>query len=354
MERLSTQTQLLYSELFQQGLRGLPLDKGSFVTKIINNKKYWYFQISIGSKKMQHSLGPDSEEVREKIKQEVELKKQEQSAIKNREELVSMLTRSQAVSINGEDGAVFSLLERSGLFLTGAALIGSHAFGVYSNMLGVKWKSELFRTTDIDICENKSISIGLIPKEINLKKEIINSNMGFFEVPALNNKQTSTSFKIRGSLLEVDILTPLIGKPSSSPVYIPSLKTYAEPVRYLDYLLKDIQPAVLIFGRGILVNVPSPAYYAIHKVVVSCCRPVAFQTKSLKDISQAEQLLDVLMTDRPGDIEIALEDIQSMPGKFGKLFFEGVAKLSDNIKKKLCQFDNYPTMEQEPTKKLKH
>lgn len=73
---------------------------------------------------------------------------------------------------------------------------------------------------------------------------------------------------------------------------------------------------------------------------------MAFQTKSLKDISQAEQLLEVLMTDRPGDIEIALKDIQSMPDKFEQLFFEGVAKLSANIKKKLCQFENYSAKDQ--------
>ena len=163
------------------------------------------------------------------------------------------------------------------------------------------------------------------------------AQMGFFEAPALNRKHPSTSFKIRSKRLEIDILTPMHGKESSAPIYIPSLKTYAEPVRYLDYLLKDVQPAMLVYGRGILVNVPSPAYYALHKLVVSCNRPVAFQTKALKDISQASQLLDVLMTDRPGDIEIALQDTQSMPKKFIKLLHQGISKLPENLKQEFCK-----------------
>jgi len=58
------------------------------------------------------------------------------------------------------------------------------------------------------------------------------------------------------------MLTPLIGKPSSKPVLITALNTYAEPMRFLDYLLVDTQSAILIARAGILVNVPTPARYA--------------------------------------------------------------------------------------------
>ena len=40
----------------------------------------------------------------------------------------------------------------------------------------------------------------------------------------------------------------------------------AAPVRYLDYVLEDAQPAAVVNGGGVLVRVPSPARFAIHKL----------------------------------------------------------------------------------------
>jgi hypothetical protein len=339
MDRLSNTIQLLYSDLIQQRLHGLPLEKGiSFVKKTIKYKDYWYLQVSIGKQKTQYSIGPDFIELRKLIQKEKDLKIIEKENIKNNKELVSMLKQTGVVSPTGEEGTVLSLLERSGVFLTGGTLIGSHAFGIYSNMLGVRWRSNLYRTDDVDICSDNNIQIGIKPKRINLKEEIINSNLGFFEIPALNRKHPSTSFKIRNKSLKIDLLTPMKGKPSSQPIYISSLKTYAEPLRYLDYLLKNIQPAVIIQGKGILVNVPDPAHFALHKLVISCLRIAAFQTKAIKDISQASQLLEVLLEDRPGDISLAVNDVKKMPRKFQKLLIQGFEKLPQYLKENLYEY----------------
>ena len=50
-----------------------------------------------------------------------------------------------------------------------------------------------------------------------------------------------------------------------------------------------------------LVNVPDPARYAWHKLIISQ-RRVVRREKARKDIMQAEFLLDALTTDRPGDV----------------------------------------------------
>jgi len=69
--------------------------------------------------------------------------------------------------------------------------------------------------------------------------------------------------------------------------------------------------------------------------VVSQRRPVAQQTKARKDIQQATELLNVLLTDRPGDIQIAQDAAKAMPEKFQRQLSEGMEQLPQAIKKQL-------------------
>ena len=80
---------------------------------------------------------------------------------------------------------------------------------------------------------------------------------------------------------------------------------------------------------------PNPARFALHKLVVSQRRPVAQQTKVNKDIQQAEELLAVLLEDRPGDVWIALEAAQGMPDKFQQQLAGGIRFLSSDVKQAL-------------------
>ncbi|MBL3684602.1 hypothetical protein F2981_18295 (plasmid) [Sinorhizobium meliloti] len=46
----------------------------------------------------------------------------------------------------------------------------------------------------------------------------------------------------------------------------------AQPLRFLDYLIYHPIRAVLLHGAGVLVNVPAPQRYAIHKLIVASRR----------------------------------------------------------------------------------
>ena len=78
-------------------------------------------------------------------------------------------------------------------------------------------------------------------------------------------------------------------------------------------VLKPTAKAAVVGGSGILVNVPLPAQYALHKLWVAKNRPVSDQTKARKDIAQAQQMMEVLLADRPEDIEGAVIAMQSRP-----------------------------------------
>jgi hypothetical protein len=239
-----------------------------------------------------------------------------------------MLTEGGAYSTGTVDTRVFELLERAGVFLAGGVLVGSHAFALYGNMLGVQWESEATRTQDVDLAAERHLVIGLPDSDIDLHHAIIASELGFVEVPALDRRSPSTRFRVRGRQLSVDVLTPMIGRASSRPVYLKSLNIHAEPVRFLDYLLENTQEAVVVASAGVLVNVPAPARYALHKLVLAERRVPAFHTKMRKDIDQAEQLFQALLRDRPGDLLAAWTAARKQPQKFQQQLRAGLRRIS--------------------------
>jgi hypothetical protein len=261
-------------------------------------------------------VGPDTDPVRQLIQREKALWKNATPDLASREQLVAMLISGGAYPASSIDARIFELLERVGVFLANGVIVGSHAFSLYGNMLGVRWDTETTRTQDIDVAAEQHFVIGIANRPIDLRQALAESELGFVEVPALNRKAPSTKFRIRGQQLSVDILTPMVGRTATKAVHIPSLQVFAEPVRFLDFLLADAQPAVVIAKAGVLVNVPAPARFALHKLVISERRIAAFHGKAQKDLAQADQLLRCLAEDRPGDLRLAWKAAQAQPPKF--------------------------------------
>ena len=336
MFRLPHTTQLLYAELLQQCAIALPNQRGiSFVTKTVGGNQYWYMALVVGSTKSQYSLGRDTDELRAQIEKQKRLFSQAAPDLKQRQKLGAMLVSGGGFAPGGSDGRVLEVLAQAGTFLTGGVLVGSHAFNTYGNMLGVSWASAAMQTQDMDLASLHQVEIAMRRDAPDVKTVLLESGMGFFEVPALNPKSPSTSFKLRGQGKNAGDVRFVVGEDTSKPVHLPHFKTFAHPMRFLEYLLDDSQDAVIPFRSGVLVNVPNPARFALHKLVVSQRRPVAQQTKVNKVIQQAEELLAVLLEDRPGDVWIALEATQGMPDKFQQQLAGGIRFLSAGVKQAL-------------------
>ncbi|MCH7830440.1 MAG: hypothetical protein IIB75_07755 [Proteobacteria bacterium] len=73
------------------------------------------------------------------------------------------------------------MLERNGVFLAGAVLVGTVAFRAYSNMLGVSWASDS-GTQDIDVAADNRYTLALPrPRStINLGQLILDISPLFF------------------------------------------------------------------------------------------------------------------------------------------------------------------------------
>jgi hypothetical protein len=230
-------------------------------------------------------------------------------------------------------GRVLEELAAAGVFRLEGVLVGTHAFRVYSSLLGVRLDETLAFTNDLDLAQNRSVSLALAEDSDPALGAALTRAERFLRIPTLDPRSPGTSFRTVDHELRVDVLTPLAGRERSGPVELPRLGVHATPLRFLDYLLEDSQHAAILTGAGILVQVPAPERFALHKLIVSQRRESAFADKARKDLAQAGVLLEVLLEDRPGDLADAWEDLIARGRNWrrsalaaGKLLPEGVWK----------------------------
>jgi hypothetical protein len=86
------------------------------------------------------------------------------------------------------------------------------------------------------------------------------------------------------------------------------LGVHAKPLRFLDFLLTEAIPAAVPYRYGVLVNVPQPARYAVHKLIVSTRRARTAAAKARKDIEQATTVIQALAQDQPDELARAYHE----------------------------------------------
>lgn len=80
----------------------------------------------------------------------------------------------------------------------------------------------------------------------------------------------------------------------------------------MEYLLENVGQAAVFCEEGSgVVNIPHPARYALHKLLVFGERKGSFLRKSQKDLRQALALLEYLKAVRGWEVEEAWADLLS-------------------------------------------
>ena len=145
------------------------------------------------------------------------------------------------------------------------------------------------------------------------------------------NGPPSTSFAERGgSRLRVDLLVPTRGTDYPT-IAVPELKAHAKGLPYLAYLLGVSQEVPILSPHGaVLVRVPVPERYAIHKLIVSQLRSKT-SAKPEKDLRQAATLIEALVERFPGAVEDALG---AVPKSASRQIKQGVAALKRHLPEK--------------------
>jgi hypothetical protein len=221
--------------------------------------------------------------------------------------------------------AAIAALHNHGVFAAGGILVGSHAYGVVLNRLGVS--AEAYATEDVGLARREALAFD--PPPARSLVEMLNaSGVQFAEVPGRDRKRPGTSFKQHGrSRFHVDLLAP--SRNETYPVIaVPELRAHAVGLPYLGYLLAETQPGAVIARTGCCpVRVPLPERFAIHKLVISQLR-TGREDKSNKDIHQATVLCAALAETHPG----ALESARIALPKRAKKHFDGIlAKIGKTL-----------------------
>jgi hypothetical protein len=298
-------------------------ENGVFTPKTIKGRRYWYFQMPSNEGRIQRYVGPETQELLERISHFKEARDDE----RERRALVSTLVRSFGLPrAIPEIGNIIAALAKAGIFRLRGVLVGTAAYPTYAAMLGTKLPAPILQTGDVDIAqfENVSVAIGdRTPPIIEVLKEV---GKTFRPVPHVSDGRRVTSYVAKGGL-RVDFPTPNEGPETDSPRRLPAFQTDAQPFRFLDFLIHEPVPAVVLHGAGIHVQVPAPERYAVHKLIVSRRRREG-AAKRDKDIHQAGTLLEVLANKRPLELKSAWKEASGRGQRWRDLLAEGASQLA--------------------------
>ncbi len=238
-----------------------------------------------------------------------------------------LLGREGFQLVDAQTYATVASLHNHRFFSAGGMLIGSHAYGVVLNRLGIR--AAAYATEDIDVARRKRLALDAQPGH-SLLDMLRDSGIEFVEVPQLDHKQPSTSFKKRGrSTFQVDLLAPA-GDETYPTIRVPELQAHATGLPYLGYLLAESQVGALLAREGCCaVRVPLPERFAVHKLIVSAVRRGGSE-KAQRDRFQAAVLCAALAELHPGALESAVEDI---PRRASKYFRNALSPVRDLIER---------------------
>lgn len=263
---------------------------GGFTRKLVNGRAYWYYQAkSPDGAPLQTYVGPDDGATRALI--DAHKSGVHAQADKNMLRAARAAVELGCAQVPLKHGRVISRLGDHGFFRAGGILVGTHAFMAYQNLLGVTWQGSAM-TLDLDFAHaGRNVSIALRPGiKIDTRKAIESLEMGFMPI------QSQTTYKKADEPdFDIDFLTS-VGRTGDAPVHVESLNVTLQPLKFMELSLEDPLTTTLLWRNGpVVVNLPRPQRYAVHKLLVYGERPQNMRTKAIKDLAQAAALMDYLL-----------------------------------------------------------
>ncbi len=343
IERLPVSLQTVYADLVDRSWSGsyeeLVRAGGSPYKRTLKGAEYWYLKMPMvaGRRGKDRYLGPDSEEVRRRVSAHHDLK----AVRKDRTDMIRALRNARLPVPDAMSGRILSALSEAGVFRLRAVVVGTVAFQIYGPMLGVRFRDTAGQTSDLDLAQFHSISIS-VEDEIDsgILDTLKSVDERFEAIPSPFDGRKALRYAVRTGSQEsfaVDLLCPLRGPDRGPLTRLEALKGDAQLLRYLDFLIYGEVNAVALHGIGVPVNVPSPERYAVHKLIVSRMRiaTAASQAKARKDLAQAEALIEVLLEDRPYELQDAWNEALRRGPKWEEKLLRSARMLGEQVREGL-------------------
>jgi len=309
-------------------------ERGRFYQTRSGAKAFWYYRRRFYGKEHNLYVGPvDDKTLSQRIERFQDIIKPD---FRERRQLVRQLLTSGLPRPDFTSAAVIEALWKAGFFRLRGVLVGTVAFQCYAGMLGVRLPSAQLRTEDADFALDFAIAhkVGdTMPSILNVLHSVDES---FKPVPHQSDLTRVSRFK-SGSGFLVEFLTSNRGSDDyqSRPADMPALGgASAQPLRHLDFLIREPERSLLLYKGGIPVTVPAPERYAVHKVLLSSERKEN-PAKARKDVQQAETLIIVLRNERPYEMAEAWYEAWERGPRWREKMHAGLLRLSDEARKAL-------------------
>lgn len=286
--------QLAYSQS-----RVLPGTPGTLKQRTKAGHQYWVREyIRVDGKKTDEHIGAASTTAADGIRREIDLARQLASGS-------ASLRLFGYQRIDRKPAAVLEVLFNRRLTEAGLVIVGSHAYGILLNELGISAPG--YKTQDIDVARRLALSIAL-PAGLSFQALLNESGLQFVPVPGMPSIKPSASFKLPGAeTLAVDLLVP--GKKIGQVVPVKELNAYAQVIPFLDFLIEEPVEAVALSPNQVIpIRVPSPERFAIHKLFSSQSRRTN-RDKIGKDLEQAASVAAAIEAETPGRLRDAYRGV---------------------------------------------
>lgn len=308
---LSAAAQSAYAELHElvrvtEAARSPAFLSGTISYKTIKGSRYAYWAFKeLDGRKREYYLGPEGPAI-------AAIEAARERGVPARDAVKRQAAATVVHGCAATPPKHFRIVKRLAdyqFFRAGGMLVGTHAFLAFGNPLGVAWSGGT-RTLDLDFAHpgpGGNVAIALpADMRVNGHDALTSLEMGF--LPALGGSRALASLYVAGSEpdLCIDFLTPAR---RAQDVPAPELGIALSPFKFLEYLMEGSGQAVLLArADACLVNVPDPARYGLHKLIVAHERGPR-HPKHGKDIAQALALIEWHLANAPAALGDAWDDL---------------------------------------------
>lgn len=296
MRAIPLQFLTMYADL-AQSFEFSDIGAGSISTRRVKGKAYLYVTTKDGSTRRQRSLGPAADP-----SVQAEARRITEAAARSRVRRTTVSTLKQKARIPSPTlpvGRVLEAVANAGLFKRGLTLVGTAAYQTYPCVIGAYLPSSAFMTNDIDL---SVVEFQAGDRNENIEAVLRRANPTFAPVWHAGDKLPKVFQAADG--LRVDMLTKL-GRGDQSVVPVAGLGCAAVALSFQEFPAEDTIETVALYGAGVLVRVPTPLRFAIHKLIVAQRRREI--VKKQKDLQQAGDLIDVFLETDESALQDALD-----------------------------------------------
>ncbi len=318
-ENLSPSVRTLYADLIQQ-VETAPA-AGTVYRRVRDSIAYHYAKVPVGSTRIDSFIGrvgdPSADATAAGLTRGMTLAKQ-------RRRIVSMLKNNGLAGPDRYLGAALDAIGHAGLFRNGAVVVGTAAYLISEPLVGCRLPAPMMMTGDLDLA---TVNLALTADPVEPIETILRrADPSFEAVLQLDPRLSAARFRSAQGYL-VDLLSQT-RKRGERTVPLRQLDAGAEPLQHLAWLIDQPVSAVGLWGAGVLVKIPQPARFAVHKLIIAQRRHPSDRIKRQKDLAQAGALMIALQVDDPFGLDDAIENAREQGASWANAIDRSLAEVA--------------------------